>query len=265
MMNRNYVRHRFMLCCSVNWKGGGVRAPLASATFTSDKVAGDVDSKAEEEDEDDAEYSGFVNLSWTIRRRNILIVLAKVTIDSSSLPSMHKCTQMSNAQPKARPKPRTCAEAMSHNKKFHINVKLPETAFESVGIIGWARRDTARGAGNYGDESMVLGEGGNSHWSIGSEVDYCWEVLITVWNMMAGRERHGSRGIAEYTDRLSSLRSYVSELLNGFEQLIYLIVSHTNIRFIDELLRSVTGGVAGIRQSWFITDLRGDVVAMKAA
>ncbi|GKE12108.1 hypothetical protein Tco_1415659, partial [Tanacetum coccineum] len=30
-MNRNDVRHRFMLCCSGNWKGGRVRASLASA------------------------------------------------------------------------------------------------------------------------------------------------------------------------------------------------------------------------------------------
>ncbi|GJZ28748.1 cell division cycle protein 48 [Tanacetum coccineum] len=39
MMNRNDVRHRFMLCCSGNWKGGGVRALLASATSMSDKIS----------------------------------------------------------------------------------------------------------------------------------------------------------------------------------------------------------------------------------
>ncbi|GJY88650.1 hypothetical protein Tco_0503278 [Tanacetum coccineum] len=38
MINRNDVRHRFMLCCSGNWKGGRVRASLASATSMSDKV-----------------------------------------------------------------------------------------------------------------------------------------------------------------------------------------------------------------------------------
>nr|GEY57978.1 hypothetical protein [Tanacetum cinerariifolium] len=41
MMNRNDVRHRFMLCCSGYWKDGRVRASLASVTSTSvatDKV-----------------------------------------------------------------------------------------------------------------------------------------------------------------------------------------------------------------------------------
>ncbi|GJV34585.1 hypothetical protein Tco_1394985 [Tanacetum coccineum] len=38
-----------------------------------------------------------------------------------------KCTRMSNAQPNSQPKPRTCAEAMSHIKKFHINEEDPSS------------------------------------------------------------------------------------------------------------------------------------------